>query len=303
MMKTGTAPFYYRLKPADVVTLSYILISGFYVLVVAQKLQHPGVHLILRLLLILIIAGILYLCRDKTDAFSRILRDLYPLIFLAIFFYETASLGQSGGKLLDPWLIRTDTWLFGHLPSETLNQILPQKGIRELLYLGYFSFYLIIIFFSLGYFFLLPERFSVRFSHFLGSFYIFYLIFILFPSQGPQYFLGRTFEPEPFGFISRTVEFILKYGDQPTGAFPSSHVGMTGLILIFFLKDRKKWAFAWILPALILFISTVYIRAHYATDAIAGLGMSLLLYLTAPFYTRLDRVLTHPASDPVSSIL
>ena len=66
---------------------------------------------------------------------------------------------------------------------------------------------------------------------------------------------------------------ILEYGDRPTGAFPSSHIGMTWLVMYFFFKDNRKIFFIWLVPAVLLTFSTVYIRAHYAIDVLAGFAI------------------------------
>ena len=62
-------------------------------------------------------------------------------------------------------------------------------------------------------------------------------------------------------------------------AFPSSHVGVTTVVMLLALRTRSKGLIFTILPFYILMcFSTVYIYAHYAIDAIAGLLTGILLY-------------------------
>ena len=68
-------------------------------------------------------------------------------------------------------------------------------------------------------------------------------------------------------------------GERPTAAFPSSHVGVTTVVMLLALRTRSKGLIFTILPFYILMcLSTVYIYAHYAIDAIAGLLTGILLY-------------------------
>ena len=79
-------------------------------------------------------------------------------------------------------------------------------------------------------------------------------------------------------------------GERPTAAFPSSHVGVTTVVMLLALRTRSKGIIFTILPFYILMcLSTVYIYAHYAIDAIAGLVTGILLYfLFVIIYKKID---------------
>ena len=114
------------------------------------------------------------------------------------------------------------------------------------------------------------------------SFYIYYLIFSIFPAIGPQFYFNPALSQIPdAGFFRESVKFVQSIGEQPTGAFPSSHIGMS----IIFLILSKKYAprlFWYILPLIfILFPATVYIKAHYFIDVIAGIISAPFIYLAS----------------------
>ena len=68
-------------------------------------------------------------------------------------------------------------------------------------------------------------------------------------------------------------------GERPTAAFPSSHIGVTVVVLLLAWHSRNKWLFWTFVPFFVLmFAATVYIRAHYLIDAIAGLITGILFY-------------------------
>jgi membrane-associated phospholipid phosphatase len=82
------------------------------------------------------------------------------------------------------------------------------------------------------------------------------------------------------GFWYYMLDLTHDAGERPTAAFPSSHVGVTTVVMLLAFRTRSKGLIFTILPFYILMcLSTVYIYAHYAIDAIAGLVTGCLLYL------------------------
>ena len=138
----------------------------------------------------------------------------------------------------------------------------------------------------------------------LTSFFVYYVIFVLLPVAGPQfYYLAVGTEKIAEGIFPNLGDWFLTHsermaapgwsdgfcyylldithdaGERPTAAFPSSHVGVTTVVMLLALRTRSKGLIFTILPFYILMcLSTVYIYAHYAIDAIAGLVTGCLLY-------------------------
>ena len=130
----------------------------------------------------------------------------------------------------------------------------------------------------------------------LISFFIYYLIFIFVPVAGPQFYfqaigldaaasgqfpsIGTYFSShtemlpspgDPDGLFCRLVASAHEAGERPTAAFPSSHVGISTIVMILarLHVPRLTW---FLLPFYVLLCcATVYIQAHYLIDAIAGL--------------------------------
>jgi membrane-associated phospholipid phosphatase len=138
----------------------------------------------------------------------------------------------------------------------------------------------------------------------MASFFVFYVIFILVPVTGPMFYyqavgvdeiakgvfpnVGDYFYfhqdclPSPGwkdGFFYHLVESAHEAGERPTAAFPSSHVGIATVLLWLAWQARSRWLFFILLPLFILmFFATVYIQAHYAIDALAGLLTGTAFY-------------------------
>ena len=147
---------------------------------------------------------------------------------------------------------------------------------------------------------------------FLGSFFIYYVIYEFLPVAGPQYYflaigtekaasgvfppVGYYFQAhtemltlEVKGVFSQLVQWAHEAGERPTAAFPSSHVGMSTVTMLLAWKAKNKWLFWLMMPLyLLLCCATVYIKAHYLIDSIAGFFTAILFFvLTNWLYKRL----------------
>jgi membrane-associated phospholipid phosphatase len=76
-------------------------------------------------------------------------------------------------------------------------------------------------------------------------------------------------------------------GERPTAAFPSSHVGVTVILSILAWKARNKSLFILTLVFLVLInLATIYLRAHYVIDIIAGWITAIVIYTFLHFFAR-----------------
>ena len=70
-------------------------------------------------------------------------------------------------------------------------------------------------------------------------------------------------------------------GERPTAAFPSSHVGISTIVMILAYRANKR-LFIILAPVYILLCcATVYIQAHYLIDVFAGWISAILIYITS----------------------
>lgn len=205
----------------------------------------------------------------------------YPLLFLGFLYKETDLINNLIFQQdLDFWFLLLDGALFGAQPSVEFSIYLPSPFFAEVMYFGYFAYYLLLIgvplllYYKRGF-----ETTNKTVFIIIQSFIIYYLFFLLVPVAGPQFFLKGVDElPQGFLFGS-AIRFIQDLGEAPTAAFPSSHVAMC-LILIYITYKQMDKFWLWLLPiAFLLILSTVYIRAHYAVDIIAAFATAPLVYI------------------------
>ncbi len=210
------------------------------------------------------------------------------------------------------------TWeqmLFGCQPALLFPQVCDNWVFSELMCLGYTCYYPLMAVVAAYYLFFRNQEFDRIAYIILGTFFIHYVIFICLPVTGPQYYyqavgmddIAQGIFPNLHdyfnlhqermdcpgysgGFFYSMVDSAHDAGERPVAAFPSSHVSVCVVLMILAWKSRSKALFYILLPfAILLFFSTVYIRAHYAIDALAGLVSGLLCYMVLSTPSRTEK--------------
>ncbi|MDP4209746.1 MAG: phosphatase PAP2 family protein [Bacteroidota bacterium] len=265
--------------PTDLITIAYILLTGIFIFFSALKLNDVAVHLTTRVFLVGVISLFIYLDYTYPSKLVRFVRHFYPLALLCYFYPETDYLNNIFFPNLDPWVANLEVTIFGGHPSIWFSEYFPWRWFSELMNLGYFSFYILIFILCYKIYRDDYEDFSISVFIICMSFYIYYFIFIFFPVAGPQFYFAPPDNLLPDGYLfSKAVAIVHEMGERPTAAFPSSHVGIMCLLLVLASKYAPK-LLKWYIPiGIILILSTVYIKAHYAIDVIAGVLTVPTLY-------------------------
>jgi hypothetical protein len=94
-----------------------------------------------------------------------------------------------------------DDTIFGSQLSIGFSTYFSNLIFSELMYLSYFSFYLLIISFTLYMYFKRKNEFERTNFQLIASLYIFYFIFCIFPSAGPQFYFNSPENILPKAFI------------------------------------------------------------------------------------------------------
>lgn len=266
--------------PVDVVTTLYCLITGFFIIFGFFRVEFALLHLLFRVGVFALILLFIVADQNLKKPFIRFLRNFYPLGLFAFFYAETDSLNNLIFHTdLDQYIVNLEETLFGGQPSIWFYQYFPWTWFNELMNAAYFSFYILIFF--LCFWVYKKDETEGRFSIFIicSSFYFYYILFILFPVVGPQFYFEPPYNHVPDAYIFRDImKFIDSIGERPTAAFPSSHVGIVCILWYLAFKYAKP-LLKWYIPiGIALFFSTVYIKAHYVIDVIAGILSAPTIY-------------------------
>lgn len=232
-------------------------------------------------------------------------RHFYPVLLYAGFYRETGTLSQMLHEgHLDAVFIRLDQLVFGCQPSREFMLTFPSVWVSELFYFSYFSYYIMIGGVGLALFF----RNRPAFYHYVSVvsfvFYALYLTYIFLPVIGPRIIYtdiapfdpppealpvaGWTF-PEPVlnGPFHQLMGVIYHYFETDGAAFPSSHVAIALVTVYFSFCYLRRIRWFHLVMAILLCLSTVYCRYHYAVDVVGGaLTTAVLLPLGNWLYRR-----------------
>lgn len=244
------------------------------------------------------------------------LRIAVQMVFLSWWYPDTYELNRMLPNL-DHVFAGLEQQLFGCQPSLLFSQKLPWGWFSELMCMGYVSYFPLMSVLLVYYFFMRHHEFLLSAFVLLTSFFVFYVVFALLPVTGPQFyylavgtdniaqgvlpnvgdwFLTHSERMAPPGWTGGVFHHLLDLahdaGERPTAAFPSSHVGITTVVMLLAWRTRSRSLFFGMLPFFLLMcLSTVYIYAHYAIDAIAGFLTGLVFYFTLmPLYGKAQKM-------------
>lgn len=286
------------------VILGYWVLTLLFVLFTYTKIQNPEALIYGRIKVLALTAAMWAVYRMIPCRFTLLCRIGVQLALLSWWYPDTYELNKILPNL-DHLFAGYEQQLFGCQPALLFPEAISNPVFSELMYLGYVSYFPLIVVVALFYFFWRYTEFNRAVFVILASFFIYYVIFIFLPVTGPQYYYGAAGldniaqgifpnihdyfathdEPLPMpgyshGFFYDCVANAHATGERPTAAFPSSHVGITTILLFLVWRAKNRILFFSILLFYVLMcLATVYIRAHYAIDVIGGWISAVVFYV------------------------
>lgn len=252
---------------------------------------------------------------ERGFAFLRVLAQMG---WLAKWYSDTYEFNRSFANL-DHLFAAAEQSLFGCQPALEFCRALPEAIWSEAFNLGYWSYFPMIATLAVvlfwqerhsrsGQFFTCTSRqsaFNKVTATLLAVFFLYYVIYIFLPVAGPQFYfeavgidtiargvfpdMGNHFRTHTDimtapgyadGLFYQLVNAAQQAGERPTAAFPSSHIGVSTILLLQARRHCKPLLFLFLPLWALLCCATVYIRAHYLIDAIAGLlSAPLMLWI------------------------
>ncbi len=289
-MKKKLGYFSALLSPLDIGTLFYVFLSGLYIVLGAYQLTDIMPHVLIRLAIIILIFVLIYFQEKYPNAPVLFLRNLYPLIFLSFFYTETSYMKNIiFGSDLDIYFSAFEQKLFGCQPSLLFSQKMPQPWFNEVMNMFYFSYYLITAVVCITLYVTKKQLSFKPIFITVFSFYLFYILYNIIPVLGPQYFFNTKFTETPvLYFFGKIMHSILFNVEKPTGAFPSSHVGLAIILSYLAYKHHKKLFYITLPFVTGICFATVYLKEHYVIDVLAAFLIAPVFVYTGNFvYNRL----------------
>ena len=290
------------------VIMGYLLLTTLVILFTYTKAVNPEAMLWGRFRIVMLTLAMWLVYRLIPCRFTHICRIAAQLFLLTWWYADTYELNRIFLNR-DHLFAGYDQSIFGYQPALLFSQTITHPVFSELIHLGYFSYFPMIFLVVLFALFFRYKEFDRTTFIILTSFFIYYVIFVFLPVTGPQYYyqaagleniaagvfpdVGHYFldhqEPLPMpgwsdGFFYHMVENAHAAGERPTAAFPSSHIGITTILLFLAWRLRNRWLFWGMMPLYILMcMATVYIQAHYVVDVFGGWVSAVIIYMVLHF--------------------
>jgi membrane-associated phospholipid phosphatase len=106
-----------------------------------------------------------------------------------------------------------------------------------------------------------------------------YSLFPFFPSQPPRIAFAGADDPSYNGWIRQLNLYTLENTTIHSAVFPSAHVSSAfaaAWAMFLLIPERKLIGLGLLIYAVVVSISTIYGRYHYAADVVGGFGVSLI---------------------------
>ena len=284
---------YYAIPKVWFSVLLYFAIIELFIIFTKPSLFLDWNFMLTRIIFVFAFIFSLVIKNKISYNFFQLLQNILVFALMTFLYKETAMLNTLIFPKIDEFLSNLDQNIFKFQPSIEFSKHFNSLFFSELFYFGYFCYYLLpLVVFGILYKFL-PQKIEEFGFILISSFLLYYFIFIIIPAEGPQFYF--TFPDnyiEAQGIFGNMVKLIQKNGEAPTAAFPSSHVGISWIV-IFWLYQNFRKSVKYFLPFVVLLMfSTVYIKAHYFVDVVAGfISAPIVFFLTFKFYKFLNHKL------------
>lgn len=258
----------------------YWILLSVLILSFQRNIAHWAFLFLLHLFFIFLLFILLPWLDKQKGPFFKFIRHWYIIIGLPFLYYDMGLyVHLIFPDIFDEIILSKEIWIFGTVPNIWLQQYVTPV-LTEIMQVSYGIYWITIP--LGGFIFYLRHEYNLyeRLLHYVTiTFFFSYFCFIFFPVAGPRFVLADQITVSYEGlFLTKLVRGFVKDVGFRGGAFPSSHVAVAVVILIYVWHFRPKIAISVFLPLVItLSLATVYGQYHYFTDVFAGLIVGLVI--------------------------
>lgn len=269
-----------HLKLFDRNLIYYLLGLSLLILIFHQNIENWWKYGAFQIGFILILFIVMPWLDHQEHSLLRFLRYWYILFsFPLLYWHVGLFIHLIFPQEFDPFIIQIDRWLFGALPNLWV-QAYENQTLTEVMQIAYGTYWVTIPLGGAVFYFDKQYRLYELLLYYVTIiFFICSTMFILFPVAGPRFYLADQIRVTYRGLlIGNYLRSFVNEVAFRGGAFPSLHVGVAVMILVFMWKFRRKTAIFVFLPLVIaLSLSTIYGQYHYVTDALVGIMIGLVM--------------------------
>ena len=232
---------YYAISKVWFSVLLYFAIIELIIIFTKPSLFFDWNFILTRVIFVFAFTFSVIIKRKISKNFFHLLQNILVFALMTFLYKETAMLNTLIFPKIDEFLSNLDQNIFNFQPSIEFSKHFNSLFFSELFYFGYFCYYLLpLVVLGILYKFL-PQKIEEFGFILISSFLLYYFIFIIIPAEGPQFYFpfpDNTIEAK--GIFGNMVKLIQKNGEAPTAAFPSSHVGISWIVIFWLYQNFRK---------------------------------------------------------------
>lgn len=262
------------------------LCAGFFVWLLVQLIVSVGFSdrnsLLIALLLIMnCVLLVFFPYSGDPDRAWRWRLLFYPIAMNLLYFMLGTAIPAVHPGLEDAALQAADQALVGTNLSIRL-QSLVHPVLTDFLSFCYMLYFAYLLFGQAWYMF---GDLAVLKKYYVGLFSLYavgYFGYSVLPALGPYLAMADQFStPLTGGWLTAVNDKMVLSGSNRVDVFPSLHCG-NALYILLSDYQHKRWRFwAYLIPCVGLWVSTLYLRYHYFIDVICGLVLGWLAWKMA----------------------
>ena len=285
------------------VMIGYWALTLLIVFFTYTKAANPDEMIWGRVRVAAITAGMWAVYRMLPCRLTLFLRITVQMALLGWWYPDTYEINRMLPNL-DHLFAQWEQDVFGCQPALLFCKAMPWPVVSELMSMGYAAYSPMIVVVVIYYFLFRYKDYQRASFVVMAAFFAYYLVYIFLPVTGPTFYYNAVgidnivngIFPNVHDYFNyyqdclatpgykdgvfyQMVESAKAAGERPTAAFPSSHAGISTVLMLLAWRTGDRRLFYVLLPFYVLLcLSTVYIQAHYAIDLIAGLVTGVALY-------------------------
>lgn len=286
-----------RFYPFDWLIIGYCTLMVLLILAIGRPLRGYFDEMLFYCGVIAIVLVVAHYVDEHRSRLFALVRTGYPVLLFTFFYRETGGLMfLVFGTFFDARLVAFETSVFGIEPTIFIDRHLLNTWVNEIFSFCYVSYYPMLPVFVLMMFIRRDDETARSFlTAVCLTFFLSYLLFFLYPVEGPRWHFADVYIKRIEGPIFRRfAEFVIAHGAVRGGCMPSSHFGVALVLLLYVFRYYRKAG--WLLMPVVagLGIGTVWGRYHYVSDVIVGglLGAASVIFVWKfyPKWTRANKV-------------
>ena len=191
---------------------------------------------------------------------------------------------------MDQYLVNFDIWMMG-VESTIALQKITVPIVTEGMMFAYTAYVPLIVLVALFCYWKSGAAGAEDYMLNLMYAYIFcYIWFLIFPIAGPLFYQPELYTvPLNGGIFTWFGEWIRHNAHYPGGNFPSPHCAAGTIMLIMLYKYNRKVYFVSLPIIILLYLSTIYGRYHFAMDGVTGIAAAFFVIWFSPKIIKLNK--------------